>query len=103
MTYDQLTSELIKNLQSQHPYDTSMDRDKYNEWIMDLLYEDITSKLWQSVNDIMTMTIWHMTNVLWHNDIQRNTYTTKTITKQIIYFYTLQIRHKMDNINVTNK
>ena len=45
MTYDQLTSELTKKLQSQFPYDIRMDRDKYNEWIMDLLYEDITAKL----------------------------------------------------------
>ena len=45
MTYDQLTSELTKKLQSQFPYDIRMDRDKYNEWIMDLLYEDIAAKL----------------------------------------------------------
>ena len=45
MTYTQSTSNLINNLQSLYPYDITMDREKYNEWIQDLLYEDIISKL----------------------------------------------------------
>ena len=32
-------------LKTKYPYDVRMCKDKYNEWIQDLLYEEITSKL----------------------------------------------------------
>ena len=36
---------IINELKSQFPYDVRMCKEKYNEWIQDLLYEEITSQL----------------------------------------------------------
>jgi len=46
MYYNSIIKSIIHQLKTQYPYDIkTMDREKYNEWIQDLLYEDITSKL----------------------------------------------------------
>ena len=37
--------KIIDELKIQYPYDVRMCKEKYNEWIQDLLYEEITSKL----------------------------------------------------------
>ena len=37
--------EIINKLKLEFPYDVRMDREKYNEWIQDLLYEEIINKL----------------------------------------------------------
>jgi hypothetical protein len=37
--------KIINELKSEYPYDIRMCKEKYNEWIQDLLYEEITSHL----------------------------------------------------------
>jgi len=37
--------KIIDELKSEYPYVIRMCKEKYNEWIQDLLYEEITSKL----------------------------------------------------------
>jgi hypothetical protein len=36
---------MIHQLKTKYPYDTTMSKEKYNEFIGDVLYEDITSQL----------------------------------------------------------
>jgi len=80
MYYNSIIKSIIHQLKTKYPYDIRMSREKYNEWIQDLLYEDITSQLWQ----VVTMTIWHYDKMsVWHNDTLRNTINIKLLTKQL--------------------
>jgi len=45
MYYKSIIKSIIHQLKTQYPYDITMSKEKYNEWIQDLLYEDITSQL----------------------------------------------------------
>ena len=45
MYYKSIIKSIIHQLKTQYPYDIKMSKEKYNEWIQDLLYEDITSQL----------------------------------------------------------
>ena len=45
MYYESIVKSIIHQLKTKYPYDITMSKEKYNEWIQDLLYEDITSQL----------------------------------------------------------
>ena len=45
MYYKSIIKSIIHQLKNEFPYDITMSKEKYNEWIQDLLYEDITSQL----------------------------------------------------------
>ena len=45
MFYKSIIKSIIHQLKTKYPYDIRMNKEKYNEWIQDLLYEDIISKL----------------------------------------------------------
>jgi len=45
MYYESIIKSVIHQLKTKYPYDIRMSKEKYNEWIQDLLYEDITSQL----------------------------------------------------------
>ncbi len=40
------TIKLINQIRKQYPYNNLMCKDKYNEFIQDLLYDIIISRLW---------------------------------------------------------
>ena len=45
MYYESIVKSMIHQLKNEYPYDISMSKEKYNEFIGDVLYEDITSQL----------------------------------------------------------
>ena len=45
MYYNSIIKSLIHQLKNDSPYDITISKEKYNEFIQDVLYEDITSQL----------------------------------------------------------
>ena len=45
MYYKSIIKSIIHQLKNEYPYDIRMSKEKYNEFIQDVLYEDITSQL----------------------------------------------------------